>query len=142
MNMMTKKLIAIRVSQATKAKLDDLAQLYGTQTEAVAVALDRLHSQSIGTSERGESRMTTYRVTFKENGSLFVPSDGRAAILDEWTDLDASTEKNVVIEYTIDDECSNKDRGNGALSKQQNRGYGEARWGPDSGDAWMWRSEL
>lgn len=50
--------------------------------------------------------MATYRVTFKENGSLFVPSEAQAAILGEWTDLDASTEKHIVTEYTIDDEYS------------------------------------
>jgi len=46
---MTKKLIAIRVSQATKQKLDSLIQIHGTQTEAVAVAIDRLHQQEVDT---------------------------------------------------------------------------------------------
>lgn len=39
---MAKKLISIRVSQATREKLDDLALRYGTQAEAVAVALHHL----------------------------------------------------------------------------------------------------
>ena len=53
---MPKKLIAIRVSQATKAKLDYLAQLHGTQTEAVAVAIDRLHREIKWQQERRSLR--------------------------------------------------------------------------------------
>ena len=31
-----------RISEATRAKLDELTAIYGTQAEAVAVAIDRL----------------------------------------------------------------------------------------------------
>jgi len=41
--MMAKKLISLRISQATEHKLRWLAERHGTQTEAVAVALDRLY---------------------------------------------------------------------------------------------------
>ena len=40
-----KQLISIRISNATKEKLDELAQAHGTQAEAVAVAIDRLHQE-------------------------------------------------------------------------------------------------
>ena len=40
---MPKKLIAIRISKATEDKLRWLAERHGTQTEAVAVAIDRLY---------------------------------------------------------------------------------------------------
>lgn len=33
-----------RLSEATRAKLDDLTSVYGTQAEALAVAVDRLHA--------------------------------------------------------------------------------------------------
>jgi hypothetical protein len=41
-----KKLIAIRVSPATAAKLRRLSDLHGTQAEAVAVAIDRLYESA------------------------------------------------------------------------------------------------
>jgi len=34
-----------RISEATRAKLDALTVLYGTQAEVVAVAIDRLHQE-------------------------------------------------------------------------------------------------
>ena len=34
-----------RISDATRAKLDALTVLYGTQAEVVAVAIDRLHQE-------------------------------------------------------------------------------------------------
>jgi hypothetical protein len=37
-----KTLISARVSDATKAKLDFLSNVHGTQSEAIAVAIDRL----------------------------------------------------------------------------------------------------
>jgi len=40
-----KKQISIRVSDATHAKLDELTAHHGTQTEVIAVAIDRLHRQ-------------------------------------------------------------------------------------------------
>ena len=42
---MKKQLISIRVSDATREKLDTLAAHYGTQAEVVAVAIDRLHQE-------------------------------------------------------------------------------------------------
>lgn len=40
---MTKKLISLRISKATEDKLQWLAKRHGTQTEVVAVAIDRLY---------------------------------------------------------------------------------------------------
>ena len=37
-----KQQVNVRVSNATRAKLDELITIYGTQAEAVAVAIDRL----------------------------------------------------------------------------------------------------
>lgn len=48
---MTKTQIHIRASDATREKLEALAQRYGTKTEAVAVAVDRLHNSEIGGRE-------------------------------------------------------------------------------------------
>lgn len=42
-----KSQVNIRVSQSTRSKLDDLATLHGSLTEAVAVATDRLHQEEI-----------------------------------------------------------------------------------------------
>ena len=39
------------VSVATKEKLDRLTERYGTQTEALAVAIDRLYVQEFGLPE-------------------------------------------------------------------------------------------
>lgn len=44
---MKKQLISIRVSDATRAKLDALAAAYGTQAEAIAVAIDRLYQEHV-----------------------------------------------------------------------------------------------
>ncbi len=41
--MMAEQLISIRISKATGDKLRWLAERHGTQTEAIAVALDRLY---------------------------------------------------------------------------------------------------
>lgn len=40
--------ISTRVSKATKKKLRALARVYGTQTEALAVAIDRLYMAEFG----------------------------------------------------------------------------------------------
>lgn len=48
--------VNIRVSEATRAKLDWLAKCYGTQAEAVAVAIDRMYRKE-------RSTMSTDRVT-------------------------------------------------------------------------------
>lgn len=56
---MAKQLISIRISDATRAKLDQLATRYGTQTEVVAVALDRLYQQEVA---------MTARVTITDDG--------------------------------------------------------------------------
>jgi len=40
---MAKKQIAIRASQATINKLKKLQETHGTQTEVLAVAIDRMH---------------------------------------------------------------------------------------------------
>lgn len=48
---MEKKGIFIRVSIATRRKLDELRKLYGTQAEAVAVAIDRLYRQEVSEGE-------------------------------------------------------------------------------------------
>ncbi len=40
------------VSLATREKLDRLTERYGTQTEALAVAIDRLYVQEFGLPER------------------------------------------------------------------------------------------
>lgn len=45
---MTKKQKNIRMSEATCAKLKDLAAIYGTQAEAVAVAIHNLWLQERG----------------------------------------------------------------------------------------------
>jgi predicted DNA-binding protein len=44
---MTKQQVNIRVSDATRAKLDALTKRYGTQAEVVAVAIDRLYRTEI-----------------------------------------------------------------------------------------------
>lgn len=43
---MTKKLISLRISKATEAKLGQLAKYHGTQTEAIATAIDRLYTST------------------------------------------------------------------------------------------------
>lgn len=45
---MTKKQIAIRASRATIAKIKELQKKYGTQTEVMAVAIDRLCQNEMG----------------------------------------------------------------------------------------------
>ena len=47
-----KKQVNVRVSEATREKLDFLTSRYGTQTEVVAVAIDRLYADYL---RRGES---------------------------------------------------------------------------------------
>lgn len=54
-----KRQVNIRMSDATKAKLDELTAAYGTQAEAIAVAIDRLCQQS----QKG-SKMLQLTVTF------------------------------------------------------------------------------
>lgn len=48
---MTKKQISIRASQATIAKIKALQDKYGTQTEVLAVAIDRLYQQELCKNE-------------------------------------------------------------------------------------------
>ena len=45
---MAKLQISLRISESTKHKLDALAVRHGTQTEAVAVAVDRLYQIEVG----------------------------------------------------------------------------------------------
>lgn len=42
---MTKQQVNVRVSEGTRTKLDYLADRYGTQAEAVAVAIELLYSR-------------------------------------------------------------------------------------------------
>lgn len=46
--MAKKSRLQARISAATERKLGELIERYGTQTEAVAVAIDRLHMQEFG----------------------------------------------------------------------------------------------
>lgn len=72
---MAKKQIAIRLSEATLAKLKRLQEIYGTQTEVMAVAIDRLSREN--------------------NFNACLNCDRRSAeitlntILDEWNEEDA-----------------------------------------------------
>lgn len=70
---MPKLQISLRISEATKSKLDWLAeQRYGTQTEAVAIALDRLYQQEAKAILKG------FYIS-GGNGSYVELSDGRYA---------------------------------------------------------------
>lgn len=52
--------------------------------------------------------MPKYRVAFRKSGALFIPSEYAAkVVLDECHDVDASTEENVIVEYTIAPEYAN-----------------------------------
>lgn len=42
-----KKQLNIRVSEKTREKIDSLTELYGTQTEVVSIAVDRLHQDDV-----------------------------------------------------------------------------------------------
>lgn len=53
-----KRQVNIRVSEATRAKLDWLAKCYGTQAEAVAVAIDRLYNAERSTMSTSPDRVT------------------------------------------------------------------------------------
>lgn len=54
-----KRQVNIRVSEATRAKLDWLAATqYGTQAEAVAVAIDRLYNAERSTMSTSPDRVT------------------------------------------------------------------------------------
>jgi len=55
--------IHIRASEATRAKLEALAERYGTKTEAVAVAIDRLYQAEM----RGEKKMDDNMVALELN---------------------------------------------------------------------------
>ena len=46
--MSAKQSLHIRISDATRAKLDELATIHGTQTEVVAVGIDRLYTAETG----------------------------------------------------------------------------------------------
>ena len=46
--MTEKKLISARLSEATRAKLINLMDIYGTQTEVLAVAIDQLWQKHFG----------------------------------------------------------------------------------------------
>lgn len=61
---MKKQLISIRVSNATRTKLNALAIAYGTQAEAVAVAIDRLHKE--------QDTVYRYEVTYRTKDGLDV----------------------------------------------------------------------
>lgn len=50
--------VNIRVSEATRAKLDWLAKCYGTQAEAVAVAIDRMYRKERSTMSTSPDRVT------------------------------------------------------------------------------------
>lgn len=43
---MPKTLLAVRLSDETRRKLDALAQMYGTKTTALEVAIDRLYQDT------------------------------------------------------------------------------------------------
>jgi hypothetical protein len=45
---MKKRQVNARVSDATRTKLDELTAIYGTQAEALAVAIDRLWQEHFG----------------------------------------------------------------------------------------------
>lgn len=47
---MSKQQVNIRISDATREKLDALTSVYGTQAEVVAVAIDRMYQQTDGTT--------------------------------------------------------------------------------------------
>ena len=49
---MPKKQISLRISEATAEKLIHLQTRYGTQAEAVAVAIDRLHGAEFSDAAR------------------------------------------------------------------------------------------
>lgn len=54
----------VRVSDATRAKLDWLAERYGTQAEAISVAVDRLY-----VSERGA---VSYQYWHHKSGEVYA----------------------------------------------------------------------
>lgn len=44
---MTKRQVNVRVSEGTRTKLDYLADRYGTQAEAIAVAIELLYTREL-----------------------------------------------------------------------------------------------
>lgn len=57
--------VNIRISEATRAKLDALTARYGTQAEAVAVAIDRLYNAEAQAQNGPEDMMARYEVTYR-----------------------------------------------------------------------------
>jgi len=66
---MSKKQVNVRMSDATRSKLNELTERYGTQAEAVAVAIDRLYQQ-----ERKESKMKRLWVIEWKGNQNVIPS--------------------------------------------------------------------
>jgi len=72
-----KQQVNVRLSEATRAKLDWLTERYGTQAEVVAVAVDRLFTQQL--AYKGEIEMNEYKgyeikVGFTQDG-IFGPDE-------------------------------------------------------------------
>lgn len=77
---MSKKQVNIRMSDATRAKLDELVERYGTQAEAVAVAIDRLYQQ-----ERKESKMKRlWVIEWRPGNQSVIPSPELCPDLDDF----------------------------------------------------------
>lgn len=94
-----KKLISVRISDLTALQLHELARLWGTrQTETIAICIERTYQQEMSMT----SQPKTYRVTTKAGADLYVPSGYTEYILDQSTDLDASTETELVGEFLVD----------------------------------------
>lgn len=102
-----KQLISIRVSDATKAKLDTLIAQHGTQTEVIALAIDRMYRE-----EKGKMKI---KVEFSED-SLMGPADVEEMRLDVKASIVSYKENLVNHLYDkypnadIEVECSGHDR--------------------------------
>ena len=63
---MAKKLISLRISKATGDKLQWLAERHGTQTEAVAVSIDRLYESDYNKERTMDNPV--YSATYSQHG--------------------------------------------------------------------------
>ncbi len=92
-NKLPKKLISLRISKATEDKLRWLAERHGTQTEAVAVAIDRLYESDYNKERPMDNPVysPTYRQHSFSRSELWDMFCGGLDIFAETADTDLET---------------------------------------------------
>lgn len=77
-----KRQISIRVSPETDRKIQELSQIHATQTEVIAVAIDRYYQQMEGVPQMNGKEFETVTVEFSPS-ALFDDVDSEANGIDE-----------------------------------------------------------